>query len=258
MVTGRMLDRSESMTRFLGVAADSRLLDQDRFNLPASEQSLEAPVLGHEHDRLVIAGSTLTTVSLVAGVLLLLYGGSQVVVDGGGVVDLILVLLGVLLAATHWGWVHVAEYVGLTIDERHERSAEERRRDWLSSIQPYPRFSVSTLVLDDGSIRIERVLHQPVMTEQHTFTFVRKPDAVELYDADVAAAVIASAAETMRRRARLDTDRLRNLWETASTAYAAELSNADDEQQRSAAHRAAATALSEHINASLREPPLVE
>jgi hypothetical protein len=258
MVTGRMLDGSEGMTRSLGVAADSRLLEQDRFNLPAAEQSLEAPVLGHEHDRLVIVGSTLTAVSLVAGMLLLLYGGSQVLVDGGGVVDLVLAVLGVLLAATHWGWVHVAEYAGLSIDERHERSAEERRRDWLSSIQPYPRFSVSTLVLDDGSIRVERVLHQPVLTEQHTFTFVRKPDAVKLYDADVAAAVLASAVETMRHQARLDTDRLRNLWETASTAYVAELSNADDEQQRSAAERAAATALSEHINATLREPPLVE
>ena len=145
MATERMLDRSEGMTRFLGVAADSRLLEQDRFNLPAAEQSLEPPIVRHEHDRLVIAGSTLTGVSLVAGMLLLLYGGSQVLFNGGGVVDLVLAVLGILLAATHWGWVHVAEYVGLTIDERHERSAEERRRDWLSSIQPYPRFSVSTV-----------------------------------------------------------------------------------------------------------------
>lgn len=258
MATGRMLDRSEGITRFLGVAADSRLLDQDRFNLPAAEQSLEPPISRHEHDRLVIAGSTVTGVSLVAGMLLLLYGGSQVLFNGGGVIDVALAVLGILLAATHWGWVHVAEYVGLTIDERHERSAEERQRDWLSSIQPYPRFSVSTLVLDDASTRVERVLHQPVLTPQHMFTFVRKPDAVQLYDADVAAEVLASAVETMRRQARLDTDRLRNLWEAASTAYAAELSDADDEQQRLAAQRAAAAALSEHINASLREPPVVE
>jgi len=75
MVTGSMLDRSESMTQFLGLAADSRLLGQDRFNLPAAEQSPKAPVPRHEHDRLIIAGSTLTAVSLVAGMLLLLYGG---------------------------------------------------------------------------------------------------------------------------------------------------------------------------------------
>jgi hypothetical protein len=246
------------MTRLLGVAADSRLLDQDRFNLPAAEQSLEPPTLEHEHDRIVHVGSTLTGVSLLAGIFLLLYGGSQLLFNAGGVADLVLAVLGVLLAATHWGWVHVAEYVRLIIDERLERSAEERRRDWLSSIQPYPRFSVSTSVLDDASTRVERVLHQPVLTEEHTFTFVRKPDAVQLYDADVAAEVIASAVETMRRQARLDTDRLRNLWEVASTAYVAELSDADDSQQRLAAQRAAATALSEHINASLLDPPLAE
>ena len=38
MATERMLDRGDGMARFLGVAADSRLLNQDRFNLPAAEQ----------------------------------------------------------------------------------------------------------------------------------------------------------------------------------------------------------------------------
>ena len=95
------------------------------------------------------------------------------------------------------------------------------RRDWLASIQPYPRFSVSTSVLENASTRVERVLHQPVLTDQHTFTFVRKLDAAQLYDADIPAEVIASAVETMRRQARLDTDRFRDLWETASTTYAA-------------------------------------
>jgi hypothetical protein len=258
MATGRMLDGSEGMTRFLGVAADSRLLDRDRFNLPAAEQRLDPPIVRHEHDRLVVAGSTVTGVSLVAGMLLLLYGTSQVLFNGGGVIDVVLALLGILLAATHWGWVHVAEYVGLTIDDRHERAAEQCRQAWLSSIQPYPRFSVSTLVLDDASTRVERVLHQPVLTDQQTFTFVREPVAVEFYDADVAAEVLTSAVETMRHQARLDTDRLRDLWEAASTAYAAELSDADDEQQRLAAQRSAAAALSEHINALLREAPVIE
>jgi hypothetical protein len=55
--------------------------------------------------------------------LLLLYGGSQVLLNGRGVPDLVLPVLGMLLVATHWGSVHVAEYVGLTIDERHERAA---------------------------------------------------------------------------------------------------------------------------------------
>ena len=167
-------------------------------------------------------------------------------------------MIGFLLAATHWGWVHVAEYVGLTIDEHERRSADERRLQWLATIQPYPRFSVSTSVLDDASTRVVRVLHQPVLTAQHTFTFVRETDAEETYDAHAPAEVIATAVETMRRQARLDTDRLRGDWEAASTAYEAALLDADDDQQRLAAQRAAATALSEHINASLLEPPLVE
>jgi hypothetical protein len=62
----------------------------------------------------------------------------------------------------------------------------------------------------------------------------------------------------MRRQARLETDRLRELWEAASSAYEAALLSADDDQQRLAAQRAAAIALSDHINRSLLEPPLVE
>jgi hypothetical protein len=113
-------------------------------------------------------------------------------------------------------------------------------------------------VLDDASTRVIRVLHQPVLTPQHTFTFVRETDAEETYDAHASAEVIASAVETRRRQARLETDRLRELWETASTAYEAALLSAADDQQQLAAQRAAATALSEHINTSLLEPPLVE
>jgi len=62
----------------------------------------------------------------------------------------------------------------------------------------------------------------------------------------------------MRRQARLDTDRVRELWEAASTTYDAAMLNANDDRERLAAQRAAATALSEHINASLLDPPLVE
>ena len=108
---------------------------------------------------------------------LLLYGGWQLLFEGGGAFDAVLAVIGIVLVATHWGWVHVAEYVGLTIDERQQRAVDETRRDWLATIQPYPRFSVSTSVLDDASTRVERVLHQPVLTAQHTFTFVREIDA---------------------------------------------------------------------------------
>ena len=211
-----------------------------------------------KHNRLVAAGSVLTGATLLGGVALALFGGWDLLFQSGGVVAAILLLVGILLAATHWGWVHVAEYVGLTIDDRHERAADERRRDWLASIQPYPRFSVRTSVLDDASTRVERILHRPVVTSHNTFTFVRENDAEETYDAQASAATIATAVETMRRQARLDTDRIRDLWDAASTAYDAAMLSAHDEQERLAAQRAAATALSEHINASLLEPPLVE
>jgi hypothetical protein len=206
----------------------------------------------------VAVGSLLTGVTLIAGIAMLLFGGSRLLFASGGLLDAVLGVIGILLAGTHWGWVHVAEYVGLTIDDRERRSSDERRRQWLATIQPYPRFSVSTTVLDDASTRIERVLHRPVQTAQHTFTFVRETDAEKTCDPDASAEVVAMTVETMRHEARLETDRLQGDWEAASTAYAATLLSADDDQQRLAAKRAAAAALSEHINESLLEPPLVE
>jgi hypothetical protein len=253
-----MVDGRQGIVAFLGVAADRRLLDEDLFNLPDAEQHHEPVISTHKHDRLVAAGSLLTGVTLIGGAAIVLYGGWQLLFNGGDTIDAVLALIGILLVATHWGWVHVAEYIGLTIDEHQQHATDARRREWLASIQPYPRFSVSTSVLDDASTRIERVLHQPVLTAQHTFTFVRQTDAEKTYNADTSAGVIAAAVESMRRQARLDTDRLRELWEAASTTYAATLLSADDDQQQVAAQRAAAIALSEHINASLLEPPLVE
>jgi hypothetical protein len=253
-----MGDAGESMVAFLGVAADPRLLNDDQMTLPASEQRRESAVSNRKHDRLVAAGSLMTGSTLVVGGVMTLYGGGQALFNGGGAFDVALAVIGILLVATHWGWVHVAEYIGLTIDERQQHAVDARRRDWLTTVEPYPRFSVTTSVLDDASTRVQRVLHKPVLTAQHTFTFVREPDAETTYAADASAEVIATSVEAMRRQARLDTDRMRELWEAASSAYEAALLSADDDEQRLAAQRAAATALSEHINRSLLEPPLVE
>jgi hypothetical protein len=254
-----VVDGSQGMVAFLGVAPDKRLLDDDLFNLPDAERR-HAPTATptHTHDRLVAAGSLLTGVTLIAGAVMLLFGGWRLLFESGGAADAVLAVIGILLAGTHWGWVHVAEFVGLTIDEHQRRLLDESRQEWLATIQPYPRFSVSTSVLDDASTRVERVLHQPVLTAQHTFTFVRETDAERTCAADASAEAIATTVETMRRQARLATDRLRGHWEAASTAYDAALLSADDDQQRLTAERAAATALSDHINASLLEPPLVE
>ena len=253
-----MAGTEAGMVAFLGVAADRRLLDEDRANLPEAEQRREPVVVTHTHDRLVLAGSVLTGTTLVLGGAMLLYGGGEVLFGGGGAVFFVLAAIGLLLVATHWGWVHVAEYAGVTLDERHHRDAEAGRRDWLATIEPYPRFSVSTTVLSDASTRIQRFRHEPVLVSPRTFSFVRHLDAEQTFDADASAASIAAGVEAMRRQARLESDRLRGDWEAASSAYDAALRDADDEQQRLAAQRAAATALSEHINASLLEPPLVE
>jgi len=251
-------DPGTDMVAFLGVLPDRRLIDEDLDSLPEVEQRHEPAVMTPEHDRLVAAGSLLTGATLIIGVAMVLYGGGQALLGGGGVFDVVLAVIGIALVSTHWGWVHVAEYLGLTIDERRQRDRQTAGREWLVTIQPYPRFSVSTTVLSDASTLVQRFRHKPVLITPSTFTFVRQVDTEQRYDADAPAEVIATGVETMRRQARLDTDRFRGDWEAASAAYEATLLSAEDDQQRLVAQRAAAAALSEHINASLLEPPLVE
>jgi hypothetical protein len=253
-----MTEDSQGMLAFLGVAPDPRLLGDDQGNLPPTEQYREPPISTHRHERLVAAGSALTGVSLIGGLALLLWAGWRLLFDGGGAFDGVLAGVGLVLAATHWGWVHVAEYVGLTIDGRQAHEIEAQQGQWLATIEPYPRFSVATSVGADGATRVQRFRHRPVLTERNTFTFVRESDLDHIHDVDAPAEVIATDVETMRRQARLQTDRLRELWDAASTAYSAALLSAEDDKEQLAARRAAALALSEHINASLLEAPLVE
>ncbi|MGH2893437.1 MAG: hypothetical protein ACRDPM_09250 [Solirubrobacteraceae bacterium] len=253
-----MADTDTGMVSFLGTSADRRLLGDDLANLPEAERRHGPAVAAHTHDRLVAAGSLLTGGTLIVGGAMMLYGGGEALFGGGGALSVIVAVIGLLLVATHWGWVHVAEYGGLVIDDRHRHAAEADERDWLATIQPYPRFSIATTVLSDASTRIQRFRHEPVLVTPRTFTFVRRTDSEQAFDVDTPAEVIAGAAETMRHQARLDTDRLRGDWEAASSAYDAAMLHADDEAQRLIAQQAAATALSKHINASLLEPPLVE
>jgi hypothetical protein len=253
-----MTDDRQGILAFLGVVPDPRLLDDDLSNLPGAEQRREPPVSTDRHRRLVAAGSALTGVSLIGGVGLLLWAGWRLLFAGGGAFDAVLAGIGLVLAATHWGWVHVAEYAGLTIDARQAHEIEAHQGQWLATIEPYPRFSVATSVGADGTMRVQRFLHRPVLTERDTFTFVREMDIEHVHDVDAPAEAIATDVETVRRQARLQTDRIRELWDAASTAYSAALLSSHDDQERLAARRAAALALSEHINASLLEAPVVE
>src|SRR5947209_311572 len=246
----------EGLLDFLGVPPDKALLAGDRENLPADERPPDEPPPSRPHDRLVHAGSALTAASLVGGAALVVYAAWRILSGHASAPAIALGVVGVLLVATHWGWVHVAEYVRLTLDAREDRRIEHSRQERLVSIAPYPRFSVTTNVLPDASLCVERILHRPVGTARGTFTFAREPVAERTFEPDASAAVIASEVERMRREARLDTDRVRAQWEAASSAYDAALFSADDERQRLAARHAAASALSEHINASLLEPPL--
>ena len=252
-----MTDDSADLLAFLGVAPDPRLLGDDLLDLPEAEQHREPPVSTRRHARLVAVGTALTAASLIGGLALLVYAGARLLFGGGGL-DAVLAAIGLVLAATHWGWVHVAEYAGLTIDARQAHAIEVDRERWLSTVQPYPRFSVATSVEDDGAMRVQRFLHRPVLTDHDTFSFVRTRDADHVHDVDAPAELIASDVETMRHQARLQTDRIRGRWEAASTAYRAASTDAHDDQERLAARRIAARALSEHINASLRHAPLVE
>ena len=62
----------------------------------------------------------------------------------------------------------------------------------------------------------------------------------------------------MRREAAADTERQRERFRIAADAFETALLDAGDEKERQAARRAASQALSEQINANLREPPLIE
>src|SRR5947208_2821584 len=113
---------AQGMVEFLGVGADERLLGEDLAGLPDAERYREPQISTHKHDRLVATGSVMTAGTLVGGAVMALYGGWRILFHSGGALDVAIAAIGLLLVVTHWGWVHVAEYIGLTIDERQDRA----------------------------------------------------------------------------------------------------------------------------------------
>ena len=237
---------------------DERLLGDDLGKLPTAVGRPEEIPPSPARKRIVALGAALTGVTLVLGTLLTVLGAVAGVASGFDTWPVLALAVGILLVATHWGWVHVAELTGQRLEGREHRDEFNRRRAWLEQIQPYQRWEVSASTGEDGSIAIATVTYRPVPCREGTFTFVREQVAREVHPGEEPAAAVAERAELVRRQAAADTGRERERFEAARDAYEnARLANAD-EQERLAAVRAASEALSERINSNLRDPPLLE
>jgi hypothetical protein len=243
---------------FVGREPDERLLEDDLGQLPESVGRPEPVPRSPARRRLVGLGATLTGVSLVGGIGLIVVGVAEAVANGFGPAAIVALVIGILLVVTHWGWVHVAEAGANSLEARHNRELLARRRRWLAGLEPYTRWEVMTSAGADGSITIFTLRHRPVRCGERGFTFVREIAAREVHSGEEPGAVVTERAELLRRRAAADTERERERFQIAHDAYQRALIEDADEQQRLAAVRAASEALSERINANLREPPLIE
>lgn len=238
--------------------ADERLLAEESNQLPSSLPAPPPPLPESPVRRQVVRlGAGMTGVTLIGGVALAILGLVEVI-GGGGLAWFVVLVLGILLAATHWGWVHVAELTGNAIEAQRTESVQARREHWLRAIEPYTRWEVVSSTQEDGSIVIATLRHRPVPDAPGRFSFAREEVSREVHSADEPGAAVAERAELLRHQAAAQTENARQRFETARDAYERALMARDDEQQRQAALRAASQALSERINANLRDPPLVE
>jgi len=252
------MNEVSNAVEFVGFKPDERLLTEDLDKLPAALGRPETIVPSRTRGRIVGTGATLTAVSLVVGVLLAALGAIEAISSGIDLAAILALVLGGLLIATHWGWVHVAELTANSLEGHSNAEVLERRQRWLAAIEPYSRLEVSTEVQDDGSIAICTTRHHPVQVGQDGFTFARELCKRELHSADEPAAAVTDRAETLRREAAAVNEEERRRYEIAADAYDAALIGRADEEQRRLARRAASEALSHQINSNLRDPPLVE
>jgi hypothetical protein len=242
----------------VGFEPDERLLGEHLGALPESVgQPPAEPPESPARRRVVRTGATLTGVTLIGGFGLVLLGLVEAIANGSLAWWLVLIV-GVVLVSTHWGWVHVAELTGNRIEGHRTATSDERRHEWLRSVEPYPRWEVSTTTDADGSIAIVTTRSHPVRLGERTFTFEREEVAREVHSSEEPAAAVTERAELLRRQAAADTEQARELYEAAHDAYEQALLADADEQERLAAARAASEALSAQINSNLRDPPLVE
>lgn len=242
----------------VGREPDVKLLNAGSPVLPDDVGRPEVEQAAPGRGAIVGAGAAMTGLTLVGGLALIVFG----VVEGFAQSDvgagLVWLVIGLVLVGTHWGWVHVAEATAQARDRRHNRGVLDQRQQWLNSIEPFCRWSVSTAVGDDGSITITTMVHRPVAAGDRTFTFVSEVAASEVHAADEPAAAVAERAELLRREAAARTAAERARYDAAHGAYERAALAAADESERLAAARAASQALSDQINSHLRQPPLTE
>jgi hypothetical protein len=247
-----------NLAELVGCHPDERLLSEDLDKLPEGVGRPEAIPPSRARRPIVATGATLTGVSLVAGIVLIALGAIIGISDGFDLTAVLALVLGIGLAVTHWGWVHVAELTANRIEGRTQAEIAARRGQWLATIAPYTRYEVSTSVQDDGSIDIDCVRFSPMRSGPDSFTFAREIHKSEVHAPDEPAAVVSERAEELRRQAAQGTERERERYEIAAEAYTTALVGAADEEQQRVAQRAASEALSRQINAHLRDPPLIE
>jgi hypothetical protein len=242
----------------IGLAADDSLLGAAPEKLPASlgrpaELSV-SPVRG----RVVGVGVTLTGLTLVGGIALVILGLIELLVGGGGALVVVALVLGLALVGTHWGWVHVAEATAVGLDRRANAPTLDQRTRWLGAIAPFTRYEITTRSGDDGSITIERIRYEPVHHSERTFTFRADTELTEVHSGEEPGAAISERAELLRRQASLDTERERERFQVQAEAFELAAREATYDRERQEAVAAESRALSEQINANLRDPPLLE
>jgi hypothetical protein len=250
------MSHQPDVVELLGRSPDERLLAGDA-PLPAAVGRPAPLPVSRRRSTIVGTGAAMTGITLVGGIILFAVGAIDALANGS-VFALVLMLVGLVLAGTHWGWVHVAELTANSVQSREARPVVTGNRQWLARIEPYTRYEVSTRVADDGSICIVRHRYRPVPSGSRAFTFVAETESEELHSGDEPAAAVTERAELLRREAARATEREHERYEIAAEAYNDALLHADDERERVAARRAASAALSEQINENLRDPPLLE
>lgn len=243
--------------QLVGRSADDCLLDPTS---PDRPDSLGSPALLAEHhgrSLLVGLGVALAALTLIGGIALAALGVVELT-SQVSVAAFAELWAGILLCATHWGWVHVAAWLNDRRRAERHQPVIDQRRAWLAAIEPYARHEVATHVADDGSLTIEKRCFRPVAVANDRFRFERQTELTETYPADEPAAAIAERAELLRRQAATETARARERYAAAAHGHELAQLRGQDEQEQLAARRATSEALSEQLNTKLREPPLVE